>query len=51
MQVLKIDGLTVTIEGTWYEISNGVEVVAYGNVYEGVTPEDLYRYYKKGVLQ
>lgn len=48
MKRLAVDGLVITIEGTWYEISNGEEVVAYGNCSEDTTPEYVYKYFKQG---
>ena len=42
LYALRVGGYVVTVEGTWYEVSNGVEVVAYGNCAEGTTTQEVY---------
>jgi hypothetical protein len=42
LEKLKVNDLTITVEGTWYEVSNGVEVITYGNVESGTTPTQVY---------
>lgn len=47
LEKLKVNDLTITVEGTWYEVSNGVEVIAYGNVEAGATPTQVYELLRK----
>ena len=44
MKQQTINGYTVTIDGTWTEISNGQEVVFSSSVTEDVTPDIVYGY-------
>ena len=47
LNTYKVDGYTVTVEGTWYEVSNGTDVIAYGNVEAGTTPTQVYELLRK----
>lgn len=51
LNILKIDGYTVTVEGTWYEVSNGYKVVEYGHVVPGTTPQEVYSLLKEQLAQ
>lgn len=48
MKTLRKDGYAITVEGTWYEVSDGEKVIAYGNCADGTEPLYIYNQFSKG---